>query len=74
MGKKEEQGYVPKVYYGWGPPLSHLPTVQLGQENKHGVCDPTAIVTILKTVGPISFQSTGPATEMQIQEEEEFRG
>lgn len=36
MGKKEEQGYVPEVYYGWGPPLSHLPPMQLGQETNMG--------------------------------------
>lgn len=36
--------------------------------------DSRAIVTTLKIAGLTDFQSTGPETEMQIQEEEEFRG
>lgn len=63
--------------YGMLWPESTLPTSHqhsLGRGPTWGMRDSRAIVTTLKIAGLTDFQSTGPETEMQIQEEEEFRG
>lgn len=55
------------------PPL--LPTAQLGKGTNTGRERPRRPHShILEIAGPTGFQSTRPATEMQIQEEEVFRG